>query len=61
MLSLRDRYKNCSVVGCINQHKCLYSVPTTEEEKRQWLCFIFNGKMLAMVMRVSTKLALPRH
>ena len=39
--SLRDRHADSSVVGCINQHQCLYSVPATEEEKRQWLGFIF--------------------
>ena len=74
MLSFRARQANCSVVGCKNQ---LYSVPATEEQKRQWLHFIFNDKMpatvrvslcvlatphrTASVMRVITKLALPRH
>ena len=41
MSSLRARHANYSVVGCKNQHQCLYIVPGTEEEKRQWLCFIF--------------------
>ena len=37
----RVRHANCSVVGSINQHKCLYSIPATEQHKRQWLRFIF--------------------
>ena len=77
MSSLRARHANCSVVGCINQHKCLYSVPAREQQKRQWLHFIFNvnvpaavrvsvcvlttSQWTASVTRVSTKLALPRH
>ena len=36
----------------VNQHKCLYSVLATEQQKRQWLCFIFNDNMPAVV-RVS--------
>ena len=31
-LSLRARHANCSVVGCINQHMCLYSVSATEQQ-----------------------------
>ena len=34
MSSLRVRHARCSV-GCINQHQCLYSVPATEQQKRQ--------------------------
>ena len=49
MSSLRARHANCSVVGCINQHKCLYSVPATEEQKRQWLRFIFNDNAPAIL------------
>ena len=52
MSSLRVRHANCSVVGCKNQHKCLYSVPATEQQKRQRLCFIFNDNVPAAV-RVS--------
>ena len=47
MLSFRGRHANYSVVGCINQHKCLFSVPATEQQKRQWLHFIFNDNMPA--------------
>ena len=39
--SLRARHTNCSVVSCKNHHQCLYSVPATEQQKRQWLRFIF--------------------
>ena len=35
MLSLRVRHTNSSDVSCINKHKCLYSVPATEQQKRQ--------------------------
>ena len=49
MSSLRARHANCSVVGCKNQHKCLYSVPATEQQKRQWLLFIFNDNVPAAV------------
>ena len=52
MLSLKARHAYCSVVGCTNQHKSLYSVPTTEEQKSQWLLFIFNDNVPATV-RVS--------
>ena len=52
MSSLKARHANSSVVGCKNQHKCLYSVPATEQQKRQWLRFIFNGNVPAVV-RVS--------
>ena len=44
-LSLRARHANCSVVGCINQHQCLYSVPATEQQKRPWLCLIFKDNV----------------
>lgn len=43
----KARHANCSVVGCKDQHKCLYSVPAPEEQKRQWLCFIFNNRVPA--------------
>ena len=49
MLLLRARHAKCSVVGCKNQHKCPYSVPATEEQKRQWLCFFFYDNVLATV------------
>ena len=45
MSSLRARHANCSVVGFKIQRKCLYSVQATEEQKRQWLCFIFNNNV----------------
>ena len=41
MSSLKSRHANSSVVGCQTHHKCLYSVPATELQKRQWLRFIF--------------------
>ena len=49
MSSLRVRHTNCSFVGWINQHKCLYSVPASEQQKRQWLHFIFNDNVPAAV------------
>ena len=52
MSSFRVRHANCCVVGCKNQNKCLYSVPATEQPKRQWLRFIFNDNVPAAV-RVS--------
>ena len=52
MSSLKARHANSSVVGCKNQHKCLYSVPAREEQKRQWLSLIFNDNVPAAV-RVS--------
>ena len=60
MLSLRARHANSSVVGCKNEHQCLYSVPATQQQKRQWLRFIFEDNVPAVVhvMRVSTKLCL---
>ena len=47
MLSLRARHAICSVVGCNNQYQCLYAVPATEVQKRQWLRFIFNDNVSA--------------
>ena len=38
---LHPRGEGRCVQQCINQHQCLYSVPATEQQKRQWLCFIF--------------------
>ena len=38
-----------TVVGCKNQHQCLYSVPATEQQKRQWLHLIFNDNVPATV------------
>ena len=35
MSSLKVGHANSSVVGCKNRHKCLYSVPATEQQKRQ--------------------------
>ena len=49
MSLLKARHANSSVVGCKNQHKCLYSVPATEQQKRQWLSFIFNDNVPAAV------------
>ena len=49
MSLLRATLANCYVVGCKNQHKCLYSVPATEQQKRQWLRFIFNDNVTAML------------
>ena len=49
MSSLRVSHANCSIIGCKNQHKCLYSVPATEEQKRQWLRFISNDNVPAAV------------
>ena len=47
--SLRARHANCSVVGCINQHQCLYSVPAREKQETQWLRFIFSDNVPAVV------------
>uniref|UniRef100_A0A671XVK2 THAP-type domain-containing protein n=1 Tax=Sparus aurata TaxID=8175 RepID=A0A671XVK2_SPAAU len=49
MSSLRARHANCSVVGCKDQHKCLYAVPATEEQKIKWLRFIYNEDVVAAV------------
>ena len=49
MSSLKARHANSSVVGCKNQHQCLYSVPATEQQKTQWLHFIFNDSVPASV------------
>ena len=73
MSLLSVRHANSSVVGCKNQHQHLYSVP--EQQKRQWLCLIFNNNVpaalpvslcvlttshrTASVTRVSRKPALP--
>ena len=48
MSSLRARHANCSLVGC-KTRKCLYSVTATEQQKRQWLHFIFNDNVPAAV------------
>ena len=49
MSLLRAKHANYSVVDCKNQHQCLYSVLATEQQKRQWLRFIFNESMPAAV------------
>ena len=42
---IRVRHANYSVAGCKNQHQRLYSVTATEQQKKQWLCFIFNDNV----------------
>ncbi|XP_034564403.1 uncharacterized protein LOC117830406 isoform X1 [Notolabrus celidotus] len=49
MSKVRARHANCSVVGCKNQHKCLYSVPAPEDQRKQWLLFIFNNNVPSTV------------
>ena len=44
---VRARHSNCSVVGCINQPKCLYSVPAKEQQKIQLLHVIFIDNVAA--------------
>ncbi|KAM8755816.1 uncharacterized protein AB9X84_009227 [Acanthopagrus schlegelii] len=49
MSSLRARHANCSVVDCKDQHKCLYAVPAAQEQKTQWLRFIYNEDVVGAV------------
>lgn len=45
IMSKRVRHSRCNVVGCTNQHKCLFSLPASEDVKQQWLAFIFDNNV----------------
>ncbi|XP_059181029.1 uncharacterized protein LOC131959829 [Centropristis striata] len=58
MSKFRARHCNCSVPGCTNQHKCLFSVPASEEKRKPWLVIIYGKDVPATV---STNLNICAH
>lgn len=38
-------YAKCSVVGCKKPHSSLHRLPVSEEQKLQWINFIYDGSV----------------
>ena len=43
MSKVHTKQANFSVIGWKNQHKRLQVLPSSEEVKTEWMCFIFDG------------------
>ena len=49
MANLRAKHVSFSVVGCSDKHKSLHKTRISEDLRREWIKFIFDGKVPAMV------------
>ncbi|XP_057187965.1 uncharacterized protein LOC130553181 isoform X1 [Triplophysa rosa] len=43
MAKVRGQHANCNVLGCTDEHKSLFRVPTSEKTRQEWIYFIFGG------------------
>ena len=49
MANLRAKHVSCFVVGCSDQHKTLHKTRVSEDLRREWIKFIFDGEVPATV------------
>ena len=55
MVNLRAKHVSCSVVGCSDQHKTLHKTRVSEDLRREWIKFIFDGEGPAINLSVCAK------
>ena len=48
-VNLRAKHVSFSVIGCSDQHKTLHKTPVSEDLRREWIKFIFDGEVPATV------------
>ncbi|XP_026161577.1 uncharacterized protein LOC113129729 isoform X2 [Mastacembelus armatus] len=46
------KHRSCSVVDCNHEHRSLFSVPSSQDTKAQWITFIYSGQVPAKLPKV---------
>lgn len=54
MLKLRAKHRNCSVVGCTNQHKSQHRSPAWEDRKAEWIKLFLMATSLLQLAKTCT-------